>query len=91
LHKFFKDELIDLIMMESLFGGAILLGLLFGLIIFALVIFSIVFWILMLVDCVKRKFKEDVEKIVWVLVIILTGIIGALIYYFIVKVKDKKK
>jgi hypothetical protein len=45
----------------------------------------------MLIDCIKRKFKEDSDKIVWVIVIIFTGVIGALIYYFIVKTKDKKR
>jgi hypothetical protein len=77
--------------MMNLFGGAVILGLVFMLIIFILAILAFVFWILMLVDCVERKFKEEIEKVVWVLVIIFTGIIGALIYYFIIKVKDKKK
>jgi uncharacterized BrkB/YihY/UPF0761 family membrane protein len=77
--------------MMDFFGGMVVFWIIFALIIFALTIFVFVFWILMLIDCVKRKFKEDSEKIVWVLVIIFTGIIGALIYYFIVKVKDKKK
>jgi hypothetical protein len=44
----------------------------------------------MLVDCVKRKFKDDSEKIVWLLVVILTGIVGSLVYYFVVKRKEKK-
>ena len=43
----------------------------------------------MLVDVAKRKFKEENEKIVWILVIALTGIIGAAIYYFIIKVPNK--
>jgi uncharacterized membrane protein YsdA (DUF1294 family) len=77
--------------MASIFGGTILLGVILMLIIVALFIWTFVFWILMLVDSIKRKYKEDSEKIVWVLVIIFTGIIGALIYYFIVKAKDKKK
>ena len=72
-----------------MFGFGIF-GLLFGLVVFALSILAFVFWILMLIDCVKRKFKEDTEKIIWVLVLIFTGIIGALIYYFIVKNKKKK-
>lgn len=50
-----------------------------------LAIWAFVFWILMIVDCAKRDFKKDNDKIVWVLVIIFTGIIGALIYYFVVK------
>jgi len=61
----------------------------FGLLTFGISIFAFVFWILMLIDCIKRKFKEESEKIVWILVIIFAGIIGALIYYFIVKHKKR--
>jgi hypothetical protein len=75
----------------SLFGNMMLFGAVFMLIIFILAIWAFVFWILMLVDCIKRKFKEGSDKIVWILVIIFTGIVGALIYYFIIKVKDKKR
>jgi hypothetical protein len=72
--------------MDMMLGFGIL-GLFFGLAVFAVSIFALVFWILMLVDCVKRKFKEESEKIIWILVLVFTGIIGALIYYFIVKNK----
>jgi len=61
------------------------------LMIIALVILSIIFWIFMLVDSVKRKYKENNDKIVWVLIIVLVGLIGAIVYYFVVKVEDKKK
>ena len=50
-----------------------------------------VFWLITLIDAITRKFKEGYEKILWVLVIILTGIIGSLIYYFVVYRKDKIK
>ena len=50
-----------------------------------------VFWLITLIDAITRKFKEGNEKILWVLVIILTGIIGSLIYYFVVYRKDKIK
>jgi cytochrome bd-type quinol oxidase subunit 2 len=63
------------------FLALIPLFLLFGLLFF-------VFWIIMLVDSATRKFKEDSEKIVWVIVIVFTGIIGALIYYFVVYIKN---
>ncbi|MCX6749545.1 MAG: PLDc N-terminal domain-containing protein [Candidatus Pacearchaeota archaeon] len=53
----------------------------------AISIAAFVFWIMMLIDSIKRKFKNDTEKIVWVLVIILTGILGAIIYYFVAKRK----
>lgn len=48
-----------------------------------------IFYLIVLIDAITRKFKEDVEKIVWVLVILLTNFIGALIYYFIVYRKYK--
>jgi len=53
----------------------------------AVVILAIIFWIMMLVDSIQRKYKSENDKIVWVLVIVLVGIIGALIYYFVVKKK----
>jgi prolipoprotein diacylglyceryltransferase len=76
---------------DVLLGIGIPLAIFFGLFFAVIGVLGFVFWILMLIDCVKRKFKEDVEKIVWLLVIIFTGIIGALIYYFIVKKNNKKR
>ena len=73
-------------MIGALVGGVvflILLAVIFG-------IFLFVFWILMLIDCVKRDFKKDNEKLVWVLVIVLLGFIGATIYYLVVRINDKK-
>ena len=59
-------------------------------VIFAVIlgVLAFIFWIWMLVDCIQRKFKNDTEKIIWVLVIILVHWIGALIYYFAVKVSN---
>lgn len=48
-----------------------------------------IFWIWMLLDCLKRDFKNDSDKIVWALVVIFLGAIGAAIYYFAVLIKDK--
>ena len=50
-----------------------------------------VFWIIMIVDASQRKFKSDTDKVVWILVIVLVGIIGALIYYFVIRIKDNAK
>ncbi|MCZ7384944.1 MAG: PLDc N-terminal domain-containing protein [Candidatus Methanoperedens sp.] len=52
-----------------------------------------VFWLWMLIDCLKRlddKFATggNNAKLIWVLVIIFTGLIGALIYYFLIKRQD---
>ena len=63
-------------------GGATVI--VFGCVAFLIAIASLVFWIWMLVDCVQRDFGTDNnEKVVWILVIVLTGIIGALIYFFV--------
>ena len=40
-----------------------------------------IFWIWMIIDCIKRKFKSDTEKIIWIFVIVLLSWVGALIYY----------
>lgn len=63
---------------------------LFGFLGFLIGIGCFVFWVLMLIDAIQRKFKDPNEKIIWVLVIVFTHIIGALIYYFLVKKKNKK-
>jgi len=41
------------------------------------------FWIWMLVDCLTNESSEGNDKLVWVLVIVLTNWIGALIYCFV--------
>lgn len=62
------------------------------LILAAIVLF--VFWLWMLIDCLKRpddKFAigGNYAKLIWILVIIFTGFIGALLYYFLIKkIKD---
>lgn len=48
-------------------------------------VLAFIFWIFMVVDCAKRNFRKDSEKIAWILVLVLASSIGALIYYFAVK------
>jgi predicted neutral ceramidase superfamily lipid hydrolase len=76
--------------MAFVFSGMLATSLIMIFLSLSLIIFSIIFWIAMLVDCIKRKFKEDAEKIVWLLVM-FTGVVGSLIYYFIVKRRDTRK
>ena len=71
-------------------GGLVFGGMFLMLFVGVLSLLSFIFWIVMLVDSIQRKYKKSDEKIIWVLVIVLTGIIGALIYYFVVKRKGKK-
>ena len=39
-----------------------------------------ILWVWMLVDCATKEPSEGNDKIVWILVIVLTHFIGALIY-----------
>lgn len=71
----------------AVFGGFWLLWLLFMAFIAAFAVLGTVFWILMLVDCVNRKFEKESDKTTWVLVIALTHWLGATLYYFLVKRK----
>ena len=48
------------------------------------------FWIWMIIDCAKRSFKKDIDKVVWILVIVFLNVLGAAIYYFVVKAGDNK-
>ncbi|RMD67056.1 hypothetical protein D6817_02685 [Candidatus Pacearchaeota archaeon] len=52
---------------------------------------AFVFWLWMLIDSIKRDFKSDGEKIVWVLVIIFLHILGALIYLAVVYLPSKSE
>ncbi|MDO8740902.1 MAG: PLDc N-terminal domain-containing protein [Candidatus Woesearchaeota archaeon] len=74
---------------ETAMWMGIFISLLF-LIFMAIFILAFIFWIFMIIDCAKRTFKDETEKIVWILVLVLVGLIGAIIYYFVVKAKDKK-
>ena len=49
-----------------------------------------VFWIWMLVDCATKESSQGNDKVVWVLVIVFTHWIGALIYYLVRRPERKK-
>ncbi|MBI2542119.1 PLDc N-terminal domain-containing protein [Candidatus Woesearchaeota archaeon] len=70
--------------MLGFFIFMMLLAVVIGALIFA-------FWIWMIIDCAKRNFKKDTDKVVWMLVIVFLNILGAAIYYFVVKAGDKKE
>lgn len=39
-----------------------------------------VFWVVQLVDCSRRHFRDDKVKLMWLLIVALGQIFGALIY-----------
>ena len=49
-----------------------------------------IFWIWMLIDCVTKEPSEGNDKLIWVLIIVLTGWIGALIYLLVRRPQRKE-
>jgi hypothetical protein len=58
-------------------------GLLFFLFFGALGIGATILWVWMLIDCATKEPSDGNDKIIWMLVILFTNAIGALIYYFV--------
>lgn len=42
-----------------------------------------ILWVWMLIDCATREPSDGNDKIIWMLVILFTHLLGALIYYFV--------
>ena len=82
---FRKDH--DIFDFMGMSGMSFFMG--FGLVVLAAVLFLFIFWLWMLVDCLKRDFKRDTDKIVWIIVLIFLHLLGAIVYYFVVKVGHK--
>ena len=54
-----------------------------------LCLLSFVFWIWMLIHAIKNDGLSDTEKLIWVVVIVFTHFIGALIYMFVGRPKRR--
>lgn len=48
-----------------------------------LAILGTIFWVWMIIDCATNEPSQDTNKIVWILVIVLTHLVGAAIYFFV--------
>lgn len=49
-------------------------------------IFLFIFWILMVIDTFKRtNWKQESDKTLWIILVIVLGYLGAIIYYFAIK------
>lgn len=46
------------------------------------VIAGFIFWIKMVVEIATSEFRDSTTKVVWLLITILSGLLGAAIYYF---------
>lgn len=45
-------------------------------------------WVWMLIDCIQHESERD--KVMWILIIVLAGILGALIYLFARRVPRRR-
>jgi len=62
----------------------------------AYLVFMLVFWIIWLVIAIlmciwvykDAKERDDINETLWLIIVLLTGIIGFLIYYFVIR-KEK--
>ena len=71
--------------MKSFLGG---LGLGSFVVVSVIGLISFIFWLMMLIHAIKKPIES---KPVWIILMILTGIFGAIIYYFAVKRGFDKK
>jgi len=53
-----------------------ILGALLGFVVFVL-------WIWALIDILKSDFKDNINKIIWLLVVFVLNFLGVVLYYFI--------
>ena len=61
-----------------------------GFFIFIISVVSILataFWIWMLIDAARREFDDPNTKVLWIILLILLQVVGAIVYYFVIKRK----
>lgn len=69
--------MMNLLFIEN-FGGGFLLFSLIGLVMIAL-------WIYALVDVIRSDFKDANMKLIWILILVFTQVLGAIVYLIIGK------
>ena len=55
----------------------------FHLLVAALLLGASVFWVFIIVDCATKESATGNDKLIWILIVIFTHWVGALIYYFV--------
>lgn len=60
------------------------LGIAVVIVFLVLVVLATVFWLMMIMHAAKHPIEN---KALWIVIMVVTGIVGALIYYFVVKRK----
>ncbi|WP_094227293.1 PLDc N-terminal domain-containing protein [Methanolobus psychrotolerans] len=65
-------------MFDMFFGFSFLMFFLFG-----IGLLGTLFWLWMLIDCATKEPSEGNDKLIWVIVIIFTHLLGALVYFLV--------
>jgi len=55
----------------------------FPLLLGLLALLGFLFWLRALIDCATKESSEGNTKVVWVIIIVFTNIVGALIYWLV--------
>ena len=65
------------VLVYSFYSGFLIWGIIVG-----IGILGTSFWVWMLIDCTKNEPSEGNDKLIWVIIIVFTHLLGAAIYYF---------
>ena len=60
-----------------------MIGAIFGVMFVFIVLFGFLFWVWMLIDCATKESDQGNTKIVWIIIIVFTNLIGAVIYFLV--------
>jgi hypothetical protein len=71
------------------FIGLGILEMAFALLLAPLALLAFAFWIWMLVHAISNNGLTDIEKLIWVIVILFTHFIGAVIYFIVGRPKRR--
>ncbi|ABE52722.1 PLD nuclease N-terminal domain-containing protein [Methanococcoides burtonii] len=76
----------------AIIGLIIFFTILIGQLLWGIIAIATVFWIFMLCDCLQRNTEDfpskgDNEKLIWALVLIFLNFIGAVLYYYLVRMQ----
>ncbi|TGC09686.1 PLDc N-terminal domain-containing protein [Methanolobus halotolerans] len=67
-------------MLDALFIG---IPFLMVFLFFGVGIIGTVFWVWMLIDCAMKEPSEGNDKLIWVIIILFTHLLGALLYFLV--------
>ena len=73
---------------EAVAAGLSIFGMLFVCFFLLLALAAAAFWIWMLIDAITRCPSANNLKLIWILVIVFTHFLGAVIYYFVQRPKN---